>query len=150
MTDDVSNARPIEGKVASVLNERELAINIGSENGVRLGMKFNVLADKPTKVIDPESNELLGEIDRVKVRVQAVEVQARFSVCRTYKNRYIDGGPLYQLTTLNTSMNALGRPPRQVVETLKAEDASLPPPLSERESYVKKGDRVTQLMREDD
>jgi hypothetical protein len=39
---------------------------------------------------------------------------------------------------------------REIVETLKAEDSSLPPPLSEEESYVKKGDRVIQLLNDDE
>ena len=32
----------IEGKVAKILNSREIAINKGSEDGVKTGMKFNV------------------------------------------------------------------------------------------------------------
>ena len=34
---------PIQGKVAQILNSRELVINLGSEQGVTLGMHFNVL-----------------------------------------------------------------------------------------------------------
>lgn len=145
MADDTKTTKLIEGKVASVLNERELAINIGSEHGVTAGMKFKVLADKPTEILDPESGESLGSLDRDKVRVKAVDVQARFSVCRTYKTRYVGGGAFY-----SAFANVLVAQPREVVETLKAEDSALPPPLSEEESYVKKGDRVVQLLKDDD
>jgi len=146
MADDTSITKPIEGKVASVLNERELAINIGVEQGVKEGMKFKVLAEKPTEILDPETGEILGELDREKVRVRVLEVREKFSVCRTYKKRYFQGGPLYNMF----GAGALAAEPREVVETLKAEDSSLPPPLSEEESYVKKGDRAVQLFKDDD
>jgi len=135
----------IEGKVASVLNERELAINIGSEHGVTVGMKFKVLADKPTEIRDPETGKSLGTLDRDKVRVKATEVQARFSVCRTYKKRYVGGTSFFSIYAASSMLTQ----PREVAETLKAEDSSLPPPLSEKESYVKKGDRVVQLVDDD-
>jgi hypothetical protein len=132
---------PLQGKVAAVLNERELAINIGASHGVEPGMKFKVLAEQPAEIYDPETNELLGTIDREKVRVQVVEIQEKFSICRTYRIRRTSGGPLYGLAAFT-----LTAPPREIPETLKAEDSSLPPPLSEEESYVKIGDRVVQLI----
>ena len=46
-------------------------------------------------------------------------------------------------------MDKLTSPPQQIVETLKVEDSSLPPQISEEESYVKIGDRVIQIMFED-
>jgi hypothetical protein len=146
MSGDTSITKSIEGKVASVLNERELAINIGVEQGVKEGMKFKVLAEKPTEILDPETGEILGELDREKVRVRVLEVREKFSVCRTYKKRYASGGPFYNMFAVGDLVAG----PRVVVETLKAEDSSLPPPLSEEESYVKKGDRVIQLLKDDD
>jgi hypothetical protein len=64
----------VEGRVANVLNARELVINIGRDDGVRRGMKFKVLADTPTEITDPETERVIGVIDREKVRVQATEV----------------------------------------------------------------------------
>jgi hypothetical protein len=49
---------PIEGKVAQVLNERELVINIGHDHGAVLGMKFAVLSDKPIEILDPDTHDL--------------------------------------------------------------------------------------------
>ena len=145
MTDNTKTTKLIEGKVASVLNERELAINIGAEHGVTAGMKFKVLADQPTEILDPETGESLGSFDRDKVRVRAIDIQARFSVCKTYKTRYVGGGSNYSFLGAN-----LFAEPRKIVETLKTEDSALPPPLSEEESYVKKGDRVVQILKDDD
>ena len=35
--------KPIRGKVARVLNTREIAINVGTANGVTVGMYFDVM-----------------------------------------------------------------------------------------------------------
>ena len=51
MTNNIQKqSEPIKGKVSGVLNERELSINIGTKAGVRVGMKFRVLADKALEV----------------------------------------------------------------------------------------------------
>jgi hypothetical protein len=128
----------LQGKVAKLLNERELAISIGESDGVRIGMKFKVLSDAPVEIPDPETGESLGMVDREKVRVEAIEVQEKFTVCRTYETRHIPG---------IGSMSALSLPifPQDVPKTLKIKDDESLPPLSEEESYVKIGDRVIEL-----
>ena len=64
-------------RVAAILNARELAINIGSDGGVVQGMKFAVLAESPTIVTDPMTGDELDQIDREKVRVEAIEVSPK-------------------------------------------------------------------------
>lgn len=140
MADEKKSLNLIEGKVAAVLNERELAINIGTEHGVTVGMKFKVLAEMPTEIIDPVSGEILGSLDRSKVNVKATDVKERFSICRTYKIKQVSD-PISRYLA-----SALIKGSREEIETLKATDASFPPPLSEDESYVKKGDRVLQII----
>jgi hypothetical protein len=144
----VNNKEALLGKVAAVLNERELVINIGSRNGVEEDAKFKVLANEPTEIIDPETGEFLGTLDREKVRVRAVEIQERLTICRTYRVEYISGGALYNI--FSGGLAAFGNePPRKVVETLRVDENTYPPPLSEEESYVKKGDRVVQIFDEE-
>ncbi len=131
----------VEGKVANIISERELAINIGAAHGVRKGMKFKIMADQPTEIPDPETGEILGVIEREKVRVQVTEVFEKFSVCRTY--RMTSTGSF----AFGAFADMLTRPAR-TVETLRADESSYIPPLAESESYVKKGDRVVPI--EDD
>ena len=132
----------IKGKVSGVLNERELSINIGSKHGVHRGMKFKILADKPMEIRDPDSNELLGNIDREKVQVQASEVYEKFSICKTFRKSIVGSFSLSGFTDWAEKFS----PRQEIPETLKADDSALPPPLSEEESYVKKGDRVIQII----
>ncbi|MCY2952951.1 MAG: hypothetical protein NTU53_13395 [Planctomycetota bacterium] len=131
----VKSQQPIKGRVARVLSERELVINIGSDAGVKQGMRFAVLSETPLEIRDPSTNDVLDLIDREKVRVEAQEVRSRVTVCKTYR---IKGG--VSLRASLGFLEALGG--RAEVETLRANDASLPPPLAPEESYVKINDRV--------
>ena len=123
----------LQGSVAQIINARELAINIGKNHGVKKGMIFAILAPTILEIHDPESGELLDTMDREKVKVKADEVRPKITICKTYHKKYTSGGAFYL---------GLMDPPREVVETLKADDESYPEPLSEEESYVKIGDRV--------
>ena len=134
MTGKTKKAK-LEGRVASILNAHELVINIGSDAGVESGQTFAVLAATPVEVADPDSGKILDKIDREKIRVEAHEVRAKITICRTYRMR---GGvdPIIS-SVLASTMFGRSRP-----ETLRADDSDKPPPLEERDSYVKIKDRV--------
>jgi hypothetical protein len=131
----------LQGKVAKILNEREVAINIGRKHGVAKGMRFAILAPTPEEISDPETGEVLDVIDRTKVLVQATEVREKVTICSTYRTTKIPAGAF----NISYEMGRLLEPPREIPETLRIEDASLPAPLSPEESYVKIGDRVKQV-----
>ena len=141
--------KPITGKVAGVLNERELTINVGSEKGVYEGMKFKVLASSPIKVKDPDTEKILGTVDREKVQVKAIEIFKNYSICRTFHKTIIEGSGINMGALISTTLLEY-RPRREIPETLKAKDSTLPPPLSEEDSYVKRGDRVIQVIEVDE
>ena len=66
--------KPIHGKVARVLNTREIAINVGAEKGVTIGMFFDVMEIHDEDIKDPDTDEVLGSIERPKVRVHVTHV----------------------------------------------------------------------------
>jgi len=149
--DQVSSNMPeqqrLMGRVAQILNARELVINIGSENGVKPKMKFAILAEKPLEVRDPDTGDVLDVIDREKVRVEASEVRPKITICRTYRVKRIGGGALHASSIPSlVSVASLFEPAREIPETLEAKDSSLPPPLSPEDSYVKIKDRVIQVF----
>ena len=45
---------PIRGKVARILNSREMVINVGSDSGVAVGMRFEVMDAKGEDILDPD------------------------------------------------------------------------------------------------
>jgi hypothetical protein len=76
-------AQPIEGKVARILDEQTLVLNVGRAAGVAQGMVFCIFAPVED-VKDPETGESLGAWEAVKGYVQATHPQERLTVCRAY------------------------------------------------------------------
>lgn len=72
----------IIGKVARILSDEEVVLNVGSEDGVKAGMEF-VIFSGSDHIIDPETGEDLGAIEIVKGRVGVYHVQDKISLART-------------------------------------------------------------------
>lgn len=140
-------SKPIRGKVARILNSRDLVINVGSKDGVVVGMYFAVLDPKGEDIKDPDTGEVLGSVERPKVRVQVVKVQERLSVASTYKKREVNVGGLG--TGLSGGFAEFFMPPKYVTkyETLRTTERTWED-LDEKESYVKIGDPVVQVVSE--
>jgi hypothetical protein len=139
---------PIRGKVARVLNSRELALNLGSDHGVRIGMFFDVLDPKGDNITDPDTGEIIGSIERAKVRVKVISVQTKLSVASTYKKEKVNIGGSGSLVGFGSSgLSKLFLPPEYVTqyETLKTQERTWED-LSEDESYVKSGDPVVEVQ----
>lgn len=130
---EVSDGR-IRGKVAGVLSARELILNIGTENGVEIGMKFVILNSKGIDVRDPDTGKVLGTVEVPKTVVKIVRVDGpRLSVARTF--RTVKGTPGFLAMTSAIT----GTPDRP--ETLAIESKSdLRAELSEEDSLIKRGD----------
>src|SRR4051812_26924278 len=88
----VSERELISGKVARILNARELAINRGAAHGVQEGMRFAVLDDSGEDIQDPDTGEILGSVVRQKVDVEVFSVQDQLSLARTFKSRRVNVG----------------------------------------------------------
>jgi len=78
--------KPVEGKVAKILDDRTLILNIGHAAGVVQGMVFCIYAPVE-EVKDPDTGESLGAWEAVKGYVQATHPQERLTVCRSYVPR---------------------------------------------------------------
>jgi hypothetical protein len=79
-------SKPIEGKVAKILDDRTLILNVGHAHGVAQGMVFCIYAPVE-EVKDPDTGEPLGAWEAVKGYVQATHPQERLTVCRSYVPR---------------------------------------------------------------
>lgn len=135
---------PIEGAVAKILTARELVINRGSEDGVRTGMKFQILDRKVENVKDPETGKVLGSIDRPKVDVRVTRVAEHLSIAQTFHERTVNlGGSLMGVSGLMRQFE----PPKYetVYETLKTDEMTWED-LDESMSFVKTGDPVREIV----
>ena len=145
--------KPIRGKVARVLNKREIAINIGSDHGVTIGMYFDVMSGNETDIIDPDTEKILGSIDRPKVRVRITYIQEKLSVASTYKSELVKVGGKANPSSmiLDVARGLTGMPARWVKKYETLEDTGKTnEPLDEKYSIAKVGDRVVQVFEVDE
>src|SRR6476660_7390140 len=145
----IEERQPIRGKVARILNSRELALTIGALSGVKIGMKFDVMDPKGEDIRDPDTGEVLGSLPRPKVRVEVTQVAERLSVARTFKTRKVNvGGHNEAFAGLALNDFAISLlPPKWVTEyeTLKTHEKTWED-IAEEESYVKTGDPVVKVF----
>ena len=71
-------AEPIEGKIAKIIDDHTIVLNVGTRDGTKEGMIF-VIYDPGDEVIDPDTGESLGKWEMVKGRVVISHVQERIS-----------------------------------------------------------------------
>ena len=70
----------VEGKVAQILSDKFIVLNVGAQRGVSLGMTFVVLA-QGEEVKDPGTGEVLGRWEVPKGFLIAAHAQERMSTC---------------------------------------------------------------------
>ena len=133
----------VRGKIAKVLNSREVALNIGKNHGVTPGMRFEILSPDGFDIPDPDTGARLGSVAIPKVTVKITRVYDQVSVAATYRTKRVD-----------ISRRALFQRPQweRRYETLKAgggfeKDTA---DLAEADSYVATGDPVVQVLDETD
>ena len=141
---------PIRGKVAQVLNSREVVLNIGSHDRVKLDMLFDILDPISQDIRDPDSGEVLGSLSRPKVRVRITHVQSLLSVATTYRRTKVNiggtgpGGVLGEFSRSLVPQNWVTRH-----ETLRAKESDFDT-LDEADSIVKTGDPAIQIVVDSD
>jgi hypothetical protein len=141
-------AVPIAGQVAELLTERDLVINRGADHGVSAGDRFKIINPRGTQIRDPETNELLGSVELVKVIVKVVSVQQKLSVARTFKTLDVAATGFLGLSahSLANVAASLGTPGGSRVETLRSDEKFAQEDMDESQSYVKRGDPAVQIV----
>lgn len=137
-------SEPIRGHVAKLFNSRQLALNLGTKDGVVTGMQFDILDPDYADILDPVTGEILGSIDQAKVRVRVTRVQDRLCLAVTGVKGQVNVGGA------GTSVVDLGRlfaSPRWITEyerlDKRPEGAE---PIKLEDSYVQVGDPVVQVV----
>lgn len=126
-------------KVARIISDREIAINVGSDQGLGEGDVLLVL-DEPIVIEDPDTGSKIGEIVRHKAVVKVYAVEPSMALARTFRIRTINiGGTQVGLGGLASIMS----PPKYVTETeTLRRDPDKDRSLKPGDSIVKAGDRV--------
>lgn len=69
----------IEGKVANIIDSTDIAVNLGEEDGVEMGMEF-IVYEVGEVIEDPDTGEALGNVEHVKARVTPKHIQEKITV----------------------------------------------------------------------
>ena len=140
---------PIRGKIARVFSAQEVALNVGTAKGVTVGMCFDVM-DAGEDINDPDTGEVLGSIERPKVRVEITHAQEKLSVAKTHQRFfvYIDESAQLRIPAFGPVARAL-MPPSWVkkYEGLQKIEGTSNTPNKEN-NHLQIGDPVVQVIEE--
>ncbi len=113
----MTQTQPIRGKVARILSDRALVINVGKADGVDGGMEFYISEIIPVK--DPDTSIELGKIEWPIVSLSVYDVQEHIAVL--YSEDKIlspgDKGPFSRsLLSSSRALVNIGDPVVQVIK----------------------------------
>lgn len=134
----------ITGTVAKVESKRTVVLNRGSEHGVKLGDRFQILSRDGESIIDPETNEVIETIPYEKARVEVEELYTRAAIARTYTTHYVGGGPT---VFGGSNLNELFGPRREVYDTFEAEVTQVEE--VDKDLTVRVGDPIREIPSDD-
>ena len=142
-----TRTEPIRGKVARIINAREVVLNIGQDQGVRVGMSFDILTPRGLDIRDPDTGENLGSFQRAKNRVRVIQTQDKMSLASTYRIRSVADALTEAFFGTRASQTTTRR--ENQFETLKT-DKETWEDLPDEDSYVSEGDAVVQVFSDDE
>lgn len=124
----------LEGKVIRIMDEKTILINLGSEEGVKVGTKFAIIGPGE-EIIEPETGKSLGPIMLEKARVVVRQVESKFCQAST---------PIRTFKYSSLSLPFGGQTYTQQ-DSLPVDESDIQP-LEEEASRVKVGDTVREVV----
>ncbi|RKU29156.1 hypothetical protein C6497_07130 [Candidatus Poribacteria bacterium] len=116
-------------------------------------MYFDVMDPKEQNIIDPDTGEVLGSLERPRIRLKIIHVQDNLAVASTYISKHINlGGDVFINPALGLGPFARAlMPPNWVTkyETLQ-KTGKTPNDLDEEDRAIKTGDPVVQVLEIDE
>ena len=123
----------ISGKVIKIINLFSVIIDVGTNEGVKRGMKF-IIYEEGDEIKDPTSNNSLGRLELVKGTVEVEHVQTNFSLTSSLTQNYKDLFP-----------TALIGFPRMTRRPLPIDENSITPLSKKDADKIKVGDLVRNI-----
>lgn len=142
-----TRTEPIRGKVARIINAREVILNVGQDQGVRIGMSFDILTPRGLDIRDPDTGENLGSFQRAKNRVRVIQTQDKMSLASTYRIGSVAAALAEAFFGTRAPQTTTRR--KNQFETLKT-DRDTWEDLPDEDSYVSEGDPVVQVFSDDE
>ena len=130
----------IEGKIAKIVDEYTVILNVGSADGVKEGVTF-VIFDQGDEVMDPDTGESLGRWEIVKGRVMVSYVQERISTASTPPQEEAGSAGTLSAMMAEVSKGSAGAGLRRETLSVRQADLAGRPQIAP----ISVGDRVRSL-----
>jgi len=128
----------LKGHVVALISETQVALDIGDEAGVEIGMRFAILRPEPEEIRVPGGDEVLDTLLVARTVVKVVHVRPKISVAQTFR-----------VSKSSSIFSAFAVADKSRPETLRSDSKFVASQLAERDSKVKIGDPVIQYTEGD-
>lgn len=131
----------LKGKVAKIIDEYRVVLNIGYDKNVEEGMRF-IIYELGDEIKDPDTDESLGNYENVKAKVRIVNVSEKFSTAES--DETISYGPVVPVTVAMVTAMGNGREERKKLPL--SDDVKKDIYKSDSVDPIKIGDLVRQII----
>ena len=132
----------VNGTVLRILNDREVVLNRGTEDGLAHDAYIGIINPDTEDVVDPETGESLGSIRRYKVALKVSQLSDRLAIAATYKTKQVNVGGTADPSVGFAAIAQAMAPKKLVTQVEKLSlDERAARPLGPSESRVQEGDR---------
>lgn len=69
-------------KVIRIIDEQSIMLNCGAQQGITVGDMFYIRSNSKDIIIDPDTNEVLAEMQKYKAKIEVVSVYDKICVCQ--------------------------------------------------------------------
>lgn len=74
-------------QIIAILNNKQVIINIGKRDGVKVNDKFDIVDSQVKFLRDPDTHEILDRFHQLKQQISAVKVETKYSICSSIFNK---------------------------------------------------------------
>lgn len=126
-------------KIVKIINETTFVLNAGENYGIKKGVKFKIMDSEPELITDPDTNEIIGQLDNSKGIIEAEVVQEKMTIARTKLHTKIDRSPIYDTMSIFQPHETTYR------EELNVDETQITGGYNKSSNPIQIGDEVTIL-----
>lgn len=126
-------------KIVKIINETTFILNVGANDGIKNGTKFQIIDSEPEPIIDPDTNQTIGYLNNSKGTIEANDVQEKMTIARTKLHKKVTRSPVYD------AMSAFQNIETSYREELNVDETQITGGYNKSNNPVKIGDAVVML-----
>ena len=69
-------------KIIRIIDEQSVMLNCGAQQGITVGDMFYIRSNNTDVILDPDTHEVLAEMQKYKAKIEVVSVYDKICVCQ--------------------------------------------------------------------